>query len=116
MIVVDTLVSLLIGVLAGLGVGSGGLLIVYMTAVDGMDQLSAQGLNLAVFVFALGAAVIVHLHRRRLSLPILGFVVAFGAAGACVGSLLAAISPVALLRVGLGGLLLLMGVVAFFRK
>ncbi len=114
--IADTLISLLIGILAGLGVGSGGLLIVYMTAVDGMDQLSAQGLNLAVFAFALTAAIILHLHRRRLSLPILGFVVVFGGVGACVGSLLAAISPTGVLRVGLGGLLLVMGVVAFFRK
>lgn len=114
--IADTIVSVVIGILAGLGVGSGGLLIVYMTAVDGMDQLSAQGLNLAVFAFALTAAIVVHLHRRRLSLPILGFVVIFGAAGACVGSLLAAVSPVDVLRLGLGGLLLLMGAVALLRK
>ena len=113
---VDVIFTLFIGILAGLGVGSGGLLILYMTAVDGIDQRTAQGLNLAVFAFALGAAAIVHLHRREISLPILGFVVVFGALGACLGSLLAQVTPTDGLRLGLGGLLFLMGVVALFRK
>ena len=113
---VDVLVSLLIGVLAGLGVGSGGLLIVYLTWADGMDQLAAQGMNLALFVFALGAAVLVHLHRRRLSVPLLGFVVLFGGVGALAGSLLAQEIQTGILRNGLGYLLLLMGAVSLFKK
>ena len=112
----DAVFTLFIGILAGLGVGSGGLLILYMTAIDGIDQLTAQGLNLVVFAFALGAAVIVHLHRRDISLPILGFVTVFGALGACLGSLLAQVTPTAGLRRALGGLLFVMGVVALFRK
>ncbi|MBQ8351750.1 MAG: TSUP family transporter [Clostridia bacterium] len=115
-ILLDGLLALLIGALAGLGVGSGGILIVYLTAVDGMNQLAAQGLNLATFVFALGAALLVHLHRRKLSLPILLFILVFGAAGAFCGSLLAHAVKTELLRLGLGGLLLLMGTVALFRK
>ena len=113
---IDAIFTLFIGILAGLGVGSGGLLILYMTAIDGIDQLTAQGLNLAVFAFALGAAVIVHLHRREISLPILGFVAVFGALGACCGSILAQVTPTEGLRLALGGLLLVMGLVAFFRK
>ncbi len=116
MIWVDALVAVGIGLLAGLGVGSGGLLIVYLTAVDGMGQLSAQGLNLAVFSFALGAALLVHLHRRNLCGPILLCVLALGAAGALCGSLLAQQLRADVLRVGLGFLLLLMGGVALFRK
>ena len=112
----DIGVSLIIGLLAGLGVGSGGILIVYLTAVDGMGQLAAQGLNLATFVFALGAAVLVHLHRRQLPMTILAFIVVFGAAGALLGSLLAHAVHGEFLRMALGWLLLLMGAVALFRK
>lgn len=115
-LVIDGLLAVLIGALAGLGVGSGGILIVYLTAADGLDQLAAQGLNLATFVFALGAALILHLHRRPLSLPILLFILVFGGAGAFVGSALAHVVDTELLRLGLGGLLLLMGGVALFRK
>ena len=109
MLILDLLISLLIGILAGLGVGSGGILIVYLTAADGMSQL-------ATFVFALGAALVVHLHRRQLSLPILLFILVFGAAGALCGSLLARVVEAGVLRMALGGLLLLMGGVALFRK
>ena len=115
-IVFEILVSLVVGVLAGLGVGSGGLLILYLTAADGMGQLAAQGVNLAVFGFALGAAVLVHLHRREISLPILGFVVVFGALGAVVGSLLAGLFSAEALRTGLGFLLLFMGTMTLLRK
>ena len=114
--VADALVSLAIGLLAGLGVGSGGILIVYLTAVDGMAQLAAQGLNLATFVFALGAALVVHLHRHRLPLAVLLCVLLFGAAGALCGSLLAHAAQASFLRAALGVLLLVMGTVALFRK
>lgn len=115
-VVLDILVSLTVGCLAGLGVGSGGLLILYLTEVDGLGQLSAQGVNLAVFGFALGAALLVHLSRRRISIPILLFVAVFGAAGALAGSLLAGVTSPDHLRAGLGVLLVLMGSFALFRK
>ena len=112
----DFLVALFIGALAGLGVGSGGLLILYLTAADGMDQLAAQGTNLAFFVFALGAALLVHLRRRELSLPVLCVLVLFGTVGAALGSFTAGVIDTAWLRRALGALLLVMGAISLFRK
>ena len=114
--VLDILVSLTVGCLAGLGVGSGGLLNLYLTEVDGLGQLAAQGVNLAVFGFALGAALLLHLSRRRISIPILLFVVVFGAVGALFGSFLASVTSPDHLRAGLGVILVLMGAFALFRK
>lgn len=116
MLLLDGAFSFLIGILAGLGVGSGGILILYLTAVDGISQLAAQGMNLAVFSFALGAALLVHLHRRPLPVSVLLVILLFGAAGAFGGSLLAHAVSTAFLRKALGFLLLLMGLVALFRK
>ena len=116
MLLLDGAVSFLIGILAGLGVGSGGILFLYLTAVDGMGQLAAQGMNLAVFAFALGAALLVHLQRRTLPIPVLLAILLFGAAGAFGGSMLAHALSTAFLRKALGFLLLLMGGVALFRK
>jgi len=112
----DFSVALAIGILAGLGVGSGGLLILYLSAFLGADQLTAQGTNLIFFAFALGAALLVHLYRRPVSLPILGVTVLFGATGAVIGSLLASVSNTDMLRTALGLLLLVMGVISLFRK
>lgn len=112
----SVLVPLGIGLLAGLGVGSGGLLILFFTEWVGMDQLTAQGTNLAVFTFALGAALIVHLQRRTLHAPILAVIVLFGALGALVGAALATVIDATALRFFLGLLLTVMGVAALFRK
>ena len=50
----DILVSFLIATLSGLGIGSGGLLVIYLTLLDGMPQLRAQGVNLVFFSFLQG--------------------------------------------------------------
>ena len=72
MVVVDILASLLIAVLSGMGVGSGGLLVTDLTLVHGTPQLSAQYLNLLFFIFASAASLCIHLtHRRIRPLPTL---------------------------------------------
>ena len=51
-IVIDILAGILIGTLTGMGIGGGGLLVIYLTAVRGMQQLSAKACNLLFFIFA----------------------------------------------------------------
>ena len=47
---VPALAGLVTGILSGFGVGGGTLLLVYMTAVAGLDQHLAQGINLLYFL------------------------------------------------------------------
>ena len=42
--------AFLIAILSGMGVGSAGLLVVYLTMVLGAPQLTAQGINLLFFL------------------------------------------------------------------
>ena len=51
--------TFLVALLAGMGVGSGGLYVVYLTLFTEKNQLAAQGLNLYFFIFATGAALLV---------------------------------------------------------
>ena len=67
----DFLVSLLIGILTGLGVGSGGLFLVYMTLVRHAEQIMAQGLNLAFFAYAALASIVVNFFKKRISIKLL---------------------------------------------
>ncbi len=113
--VIHIAVGFCIGILAGLGVGSGGLLILYLSSL-GIGQFAAQGLNLAVFSYALIAAMLVHLHRRNPPIPLLLFTLVFGAGGATVGALLARQTNGDSLRSMLGVLLLVMGAFSLFRK
>lgn len=106
--------ALAIGVLAGLGVGSGGLYLVYLDLFTDTPQREAQGLNLVFFVFALLLSVAVNLMKNRyrngrllLSLSVL-------IPGALLGSYLAGLFPPETLKKGLGLLFVFSGVYTLF--
>ncbi len=75
--------------LCGMGVGSGGIFIVYLTLIAGYEQYAAQGLNLYFFIFATAAAMAVHIRKRELPLRRLFYLCGFGIIGCICGSLLA---------------------------
>ena len=57
---IDFLVSCGVALLSGLGVGSGGLLVVFLTKYREIGQLFAQGVNLIFFIFSSGASTAVY--------------------------------------------------------
>ena len=90
--ILDVIVSFLASALAGTGVGGGGLLVIYLTLARGLGQLEAQGINLSFFIS--GAAVPVHIKKRKIDFPAVIFIGAFGIVGAFLGLTLAqSISP-----------------------
>ena len=52
------------GVLSGFGIGGGSLLMVWMTALLGMEQKAAQGINLLYFLPTAAAAILFHAKNR----------------------------------------------------
>ena len=66
-------VGTLTGILSGFGAGGGSLLLVYLTAVAGMEQTRAQGINLLYFLPAAAAALPAHFKNgyidRRTAVP-----------------------------------------------
>ena len=57
------IVGTILGFLTGLGVGGGSLLVIWLTAVLGMDQGTARGINLLFFLP--GAAVAILFRRKQ---------------------------------------------------
>ena len=114
MSVVDILAVSVIAVLSGMGIGSGGLLVLYLSFVHGTPQLLSQGLNLLFFIFASAASLCIHLLRRRIpALPVV-LLAAAGLIGSFWGTRLSAMLPEAwlarlfgLFLIGAGGLTLL---------
>ena len=99
----------LIALLSGLGIGSGGLLVIWLTMIGGIDAETARGLNLLFFVFSASAALIVHLLKGRVRLRL----VLFLSLVACIGTLLGTyigslIDPLLLKRI-FGGMLVISG-------
>ncbi|MCI8423730.1 MAG: sulfite exporter TauE/SafE family protein [Lawsonibacter sp.] len=102
------------GVLSGFGVGGGTLLLVYMTALAGVDQHLAQGINLLYFLPAGLLALPAHVKNgyveRQALLPAIGA----GLACAALAAWWATSLDVGLLRKIFGGFLLLIGLWELF--
>lgn len=107
-------VTFLCGVLAGLGVGSGGLYLVWLTEGLGLDAGSAPACNLLFFVAALLSAFFINIRKKRIDFPFLFFLLLFGLPGAYVGQLFRAWIPGGLLRIFMGILLIFAGIFSLF--
>lgn len=75
-----------VAVLSGLGVGSAGLYVLYLTGICGLAQTEAQGLNLVFFLLSAGAALLLHARQRRIPGGLVLYLLAFAVPGALVGT------------------------------
>ena len=107
------LVSLVIALLSGMGVGSGGLLVIYLSLAENVPQLTAQGINLLFFLFASSASLLVHILKRKIYIGAIVVMSLFGIFGSVFGSLVAANLPSDLLRKLFGGMLVISGIISF---
>jgi len=106
--------AFLIGVLCGMGMGSGGLFVVYLTVFLGYEQLAAQGLNLYFFIFSTAAALLVHMRTRELPMKRLLYLAAFGVSGCIFGANAAQSISGGTLRTVFALLLIISGIVSLF--
>lgn len=109
-------VTLAVALLSGMGVGSAGLLVLFLTTALDMPQLTAQGVNLLFFLFSSGAALLVHLFRTPPFWGLLLCLIPAGLLGAWGGAALALYLPQALLRKLFGGFLLISGLLGLIKK
>ena len=107
--VISAAVALVIAILSGLGIGSGGLFVIWLTSVMGLPPEAARGLNLLFFVFSACGALTVHLRRGRIRAPLALSLSVFAAAGTAIGSLLGRMLSPALLRRLFGAMLVSAG-------
>ena len=90
----DFIVGFITALLSGMGVGGGGLLVIYLVLAEGIAQYEAQGINLVFFICSSLAALTIHFIKRNINLKLVVFLILFGSIGAIFGSLLAAnVSP-----------------------
>jgi uncharacterized membrane protein YfcA len=107
----DMIAASVCGILSGMGVGSGGLFMIYLLLVRDVPQLTAQGLNLLFFLCSAGASLPVNIKKQRPSARILLVLCLFGAAGAFFGTRLGGALDGRLLKRGFGILIAVSGAV-----
>ena len=103
----------------GMGIGGGGLYIVYLTLLEGVPSHIACGTNLIFFAFAGISALAIHLKKRTIfPLQVLVLTI-FGAVSSSIFSQLGNILDPEIPKKVLGSVLILAGIVilaSLFRK
>ena len=108
--------SFLGAVIAALGMGGGSVLIIYLTAYLGVEQLAAQGINLVFFLPVAAVALISHHKHGLVRWKIALSFAAVGLLGVYFGQKLAMQVGSDMLQKLFGGFLLIIGVREIFAK
>ncbi len=101
--------AFLCGILSGLGVGSAGIFVLYLTLIAHYPQAEAQALNLLFFLFSAGASLFLHVKTRRIPHRLVLFLIFAAIPGAFLGSYLARVLDPDLVRRLFGGMLVASG-------
>lgn len=108
--------ALLSGILGSMGLGGGGVFIIYLTLGAGIGQRTAQGLNLLLFIPCAVIALIFYIRKGlihwRTALP----AALFGLIGAAAGTYLSGAVNAGMLRKIFAAMLLIIGLKELFAK
>lgn len=114
-LLVTLLAAFTAAVLSGLGIGSAGIFVLYLTLVAGFPQPEAQAINLLFFLLSAGAALLYHARERRIPLRVVLFLVACAIPGAIAGCILVRVLDATVIRKLFGGMLTVTGLPALLR-
>ena len=115
-LVLNIIAALVIALLSGLGVGSGGLLVIWLTMVAGYSQTDARSLNLLFFLFSAGSALILHLLHKKIRLSLIAVMSIVGIIGALFGTYLGIVIDPRIVRKIFGGMLVFSGIYTLVGK
>ena len=104
----------LAGVLGGMGMGGGAILIPMLTIFFGVEQISAQAINLVAFIPMAIVSLIIHLKNKRVKTQGLLWIILPATGCAFAGSLLALAVKGGVLKRVFGGFLVLLSLFQFF--
>ena len=107
---IAVLTSLVLGYLAGLGVGGGSLLILWLTLVLNMDHATARAINLMFFIAGAGAVSLFRWKKGQLNLKKILPAMVAGCIAAGIFSWISRIVDVGAIRKFFGVLLLVTGI------
>ncbi len=95
---IEAIVGAVTGVIASMGLGGGFVLMIWLTVFAGVDQRTAQGINLLFFLPIALLSLVFHLRAGLVNKQLVRKYLIGGVTGAVLGTVAAGIVPVALLR------------------
>ena len=106
----DVVISFVLAALSGLGVGGGGLFVIFLALFTDTPQLVAQGMNLLFFVFSASSSLIIHLTHRKIYASLIAILAVSGALGAIFGTFVCERIDPSILRKIFGTMLVITGI------
>lgn len=103
------IVGTVLGFLAGLGIGGGSLLLLWLTMVLNMDQAAAQSINLLFFLPAAAVSILFRWKNNTVDLKKLSPAILTGCLGAVLFSWLGTYLNIELMKKLFGSLLIITG-------
>ena len=110
------LATFLAAVLSGLGLGSAGIFVLYLTLVAGFGQTEAQGMNLLFYLISAGVSLILHVRKRNIPWRLVRLLVVCALPGTLLGTYLAGVLDATLVRRLFGGMLVITGLPALLGR
>ena len=112
----NVIASFLIAVLMGMGVGGGGLFVIYLTLCLNYPQALGQGTNLLFFVVAGAFSLIYHLRHRKIVPLNAVIMIAFGGLGSVISSHLLNFIDTGYAKIALAILLIVSGGMSLYNS
>lgn len=114
--ITDIIASVIAAVISSMGLGGGGVLILYLTLFRDTEQLTAQGLNLLFFIPCSITSLIVYSKNKMIKYRQLLYIVSGGIIGVFLGRfLLKQINPY-YLKIAFAVFLIAVGIFTVFSK
>lgn len=110
---ITAIAGTLSAIIGAMGLGGGGVLIIYFTLFTDIPQTLAQGINLLFFIPSAIVAIIIYIKKKLINFKLAIIFALLGVAGACIGSYIACFVDSKILSKLFAVLLFIMGIRQF---
>jgi uncharacterized membrane protein YfcA len=115
-IILIFIASFLAGIIGSMGLGGGSILILYLTLFAGVNQVTAQGINLIFFLPIGAVATVIYLRQKKIKYKTLIPFVLGGIPSTLIAGTLVNFIETNMLRKLFGAFVLIYGLLQIFKK
>lgn len=111
---IEIVLSIISGVISGLGMGGGTVLILFLSIFLGMDQHVAQATNLVFFIPTAIASSIINIKNKNVNFKVSIVIIIFGVIGSIIGAIVSTKLDVYLLKKIFGAFIIVIALIQLY--